>query len=60
MQKLCGYLNFLGRSLVPGRAFTRRLYAVTADRYRKDGTKIVLKQHHHVHLSQENISDLEL
>ena len=28
MQKICGYLNFLGRSIVPGRAFTRRLYSV--------------------------------
>ena len=26
MQKICGFLNFLGRCIVPGRAFTRRLY----------------------------------
>ena len=29
LQKLCGYLNFLCRAVVPGRAFTRRLYAYT-------------------------------
>ena len=26
-QQICGFLNFLGRAIVPGRAFTRRLYA---------------------------------
>ena len=29
MQQLCGFLNFIGKCVVPGRAFTRRLYAVT-------------------------------
>ena len=27
LQSLCRFLNFLGQSVVPGRAFTRRLYA---------------------------------
>ena len=27
MQKLAGFLNFLNRAIVPGRAFTRRMYA---------------------------------
>ena len=27
LQKITGFLNFLGKAIVPGRAFTRRLYA---------------------------------
>ena len=27
LQQLCGYLNFLNRAVIPGRAFTRRMYA---------------------------------
>ena len=27
LQRICGFLNFLCRCVVPGRAFTRRLYA---------------------------------
>ena len=23
LQKICGFLNFLGRAIIPGRAFTR-------------------------------------
>ena len=40
LQKLTGFLNFLGKSIVPGRTFTRRLYAYT---------KGVLKPHHHIY-----------
>ena len=29
IQRICGYLNFLCCSVVPGRAFTRRLYTIT-------------------------------
>ena len=47
-QKLCGILNFLCRSIVPGRAFIRRLYLNNAK----------LKPHHHVRISQENRLDL--
>ena len=54
VQKLCGFLNFLCRCIVPGRAFTRRLYAMTAA-----GSK-ELKQHHHVKVKQENKLDLEV
>ena len=28
VQQLCGTLNFISRAIVPGRAFTRRLYAM--------------------------------
>ena len=30
LQKICGFLNFLGKCVIPGRAFTRRLYAYTS------------------------------
>ena len=53
LQSLCGFLNFLGRSVVPGRAFIRYIYASFSGR---DGTK--LKQHHHIRVSGELRSDL--
>ena len=50
LQKLTGFLNFLGRAIVPGRAFTRRMYAYTkSDK---------LKKHHHVHINGELRSDM--
>ena len=52
LQKLCGFLNFLCRCIVPGRAFTRRLYAYTAG---KD-----LKPHHHIRVTGEMRSDLTM
>ena len=51
-QKLCGYLNFLCRAIVPGRVFLRRLYSVTANSQ--------LKPHHHVKISAECRLDLAL
>ena len=51
IQKLCGFLNFLGRCIIPGRTFTRRLYAYTAG---------LLKPHYHVRISQEMRLDLQL
>ena len=56
IQQLCGYLNFIGRGIIPGQTFTRRLYALTASS--KKGFK--LKQHHHIRLKSENLLDLEL
>ena len=50
LQKLCGFLNFLCRAVVLGRAFTRRLYAYTA------GDQ--LKLHHHVQINAEMRADL--
>ena len=60
IESLCGYLNFLCKCVVPGRAFTRRLYAITGMQLGKDGQRFKLKQHHHVKLSQENICDLQI
>ena len=50
IQKLCGFLNFLGRCVIPGRAFTRRLYSYTAGD--------MLKPHYHVRLNHEMKLDL--
>ena len=52
MQQICGFLNFLGRCIVPGRAFTRRLYSYTANPK--------LKPHHHIRVNKEIRSDLEM
>lgn len=49
LQQATGLLNFIGRAVVPGRAFTRRLY-----------TKIPsnLKQHHHLSVDKETRQDM--
>ena len=51
MQELCGFLNFLGKAIVPGRAFTRRLYAFAKG-------KTNLKPFHHVKITPEMRSDM--
>ena len=53
LQKIAGFLNFLGRAVVPGRAFTRRLYLMTK------GTQN-LKPHHHLRIKPEIKKDLEM
>ena len=53
IQQLTGFLNFLGKCVVPGRAFTRRLYALTSV---SDG----LQSHHHVRISAECRMDLQI
>ena len=50
LQKICGFLNFLGRCIIPGRAFTRRLYVYTASSN--------LKPHHHIRVNAEMKEDL--
>ena len=50
LQKVCGFLNFLGRAIIPGRAFTRRLYVYT--------TSDKLKPHHHIRVNSEMRQDL--
>ena len=52
LQKICGFLNFIGRCIIPGRAFTRRLYAYTA--YKK------LKPYHHIRVNAEMQGDLQM
>ena len=51
LQKLCGFLNHLCKAILPGRAFTRRLYAYTA------GT---LLPHHHIRVNPEMRGDLNM
>lgn len=52
LQRITGLLNFFTRAIVPGRAFTRRLYAAFS------GTH--LKQHHHVRVTKEIKLDLQM
>ena len=52
LQKICGFLNFLGKCVIPGRAFTRRIYVYTS------GDK--LKPHHHIKINGEMRSDLQM
>ena len=52
LQKVCGFLNFLGRCVIPGRAFTRRLYTYTASDK--------LKPHHHIRVNAEIRDDLSM
>ena len=54
LQQLCGYLNFLCRCIVPGRAFTRHLYSSTCDKQK------VLQPHHHVRVNAEIRLHLEM
>ena len=50
-QQLTGFLNFLCRCVVPGRAFTRRLYNLAPAK---------LLRHHHVRITAECRMDLEI
>ena len=50
LQKLCGFLNHLCKCVVPGRAFTRCLYAYTAR---------ALLPHHHINITREMRYDLQ-
>ena len=53
LQKLTGFLNFLCKAVVPGRAFTRRMYNLA------EGNSH-LRQHHHIKITKEIKADLEL
>ena len=58
LQRLCGYLNFICKAVVPSRSFMRRMYAKYSVIVNKDGTpkssyEYKLKQHHHIHLDSE-------
>ena len=51
LQKLCGHLNFLCCCIVPGRAFTRRLYAYFSSS---------MKPYHHIRVNGEMKGDLDV
>ena len=50
IQQLTGILNFLQRAIVPGRAFTRRLYTRLSFKNNKGKQ---LKEHHHVYFKND-------
>lgn len=52
MQKLTGLLNFFCRAVVPGRAFTRRMYS------KFSGS--ALKQYHHIRVDKELRKDCQV
>ena len=49
LQELCGFLNFLCNAIVPGRVFTRRMYA--------HGAKLT-KRNHHLKITAEIRADM--
>ena len=49
LEKLTGLLNFLNKAIVPGRAFTRQMYA----KINKTIEKRNLRKHHHITIDQE-------
>ena len=51
LQKLCGFLNFLCKCIVPGRAFTRRLYSMISPAF---------AAHHHINVNHEMKEDLRV
>ena len=52
LQQMTGFLNFLCRCVVPGRAFLRRLYCM--------GDNEKLLPHHHIRISAECRLDMEI
>ena len=54
VQRLTGLLNFVAVAVVLGRAFTRRLYSLLR------GNKTILKPNHHICLTKEIRSDLNV
>ena len=50
-QKLCGFLNFLCKCMIPGRAFTIRIYS---------HIPATLLPHHHFHITNEMRLDLQV
>ena len=53
LQSLAGHLNFINHAVVPGRAFTHRMYAKFSGSNILDNKGRVLKPHHHVKLDKE-------
>ena len=51
LQQVCGHLNFICKSVIPGRPFTRRLYMFMS------GCK---KLHHHIYIHREMREDLAM
>ena len=66
MQQICGLLNFLGRAIVPGIAFTRRLYSYTGKNIpsttsqHNKGAHFSLQSYHHIRINKEIKADLRM
>ena len=61
LQSLTGLLNFLTKAIVPGRAFTRRLFTkIPAYIYGLQQRRIKLKFFHHVTVDREFRSDCQM
>ena len=67
LQRLCGFLNFLGKAIFPGRTFTRRMYAKYSHIVNIKGVDQVVhsheykwKQHHHIKIDKEFKLDSEV
>ena len=64
LQRLCGYLNFLGKAIFPGRTFTRRMYAKYSHMLNINNDSVdasfKLKQHHHIRLDWEFKQDCKV
>ena len=56
IQCLTGTLNFLNKAIVPGRVFTRRMYALLSSKM-TDRNGNPLKQHYHINLTREFRND---
>ena len=57
VQKICGYLNFLCKCIIPGRAFTRCLYTYMTTR--QNNGKVLLP-HHHIKVNSDLREDLSM
>ena len=57
LQSLTGFLNFLNKAIIPGRAFTRRMYAkipsIAYGKTEQEKSVAKLKKYHHVKLDVE-------
>ena len=60
LQVLTGYLNFLACTILPGRVFTRRIYAKYTNLVDNKSKTKKLKQHHHVTVDSEFCFDCEV
>ena len=65
LQHLCGYLNFLCKAIIPGRAFVRHMYSkysniVNLDGAPRNAVEFKLKQHHHMRLDVEFKMDCQV
>ena len=53
LEKICGFLNFLSRAIIPGHTFTRCLYSNLKGHDR-------LAPHHHIRVTDEMMLDLQM